>query len=149
MRCVFPILGVVLAAQTVLAQEKKPWSVDQICGRVDYVKRIPEKKHPNNFSENRKSLKGVPLELYEAGDSSPCCDGLKMVGSVVSGKRGEFEFKAEKPGHYWLAAKWNEKHYKVDVVYEPQKKSSTICSQQGIQIVDEEDASWFMTVTVD
>jgi hypothetical protein len=143
------LLGLILAVQSAHAQERKPWSVGQICGLVEYVHQIPEKKHPNNYSEKRKSLRGVPMELYESGENQTCCDGLKSLGSVISGRKGEFEFRPNQSGHYWLTAKWNGKDYKIDVVYEPQKKSSTICSGQGIQIVDDQDASWWVRVTVD
>jgi len=71
------------------------------------------------------------------------------VGATTSGQSGQFDFKPEKTGHYWLNAKWNGKEYNVAVIFEPQSKSSTICSQQGIQIEADGDASWWVTVTVD
>jgi hypothetical protein len=144
-----PFLAAILVVQGLNAQEKKPWGADQICGRVEYLKRIPEKKHPNSYSEKKKSLKDVRLELYEFDENQARCEGLKTVGSLASGRNGQFEFGPEKPGRYWLIAKWNSKEYKVDVIYEPQKKSSTICSQQGIWIEDDGNASWWITVTVD
>ena len=146
---VLPLFVVILMALAANAQEKKPWNVDQICGRVEYVHRIPEKKHPNNYSEKRKSLRSVPLELYESSENSSCCEGLKNVGSAISGRGGQFEFRPEKAGRYWLTAKWNDKIYKLAVAFEQQKRSSTICSQQGIQIEDDGDAGWWVTVTVD
>ena len=149
MRHALVLLGSILAVPTAHAQERKPWSVDRICGLVEYVHQIPEKKRPNNYSEKRKSLRGVPMELYESGENQTCCDGLRSLGAVISGKKGEFEFGPKQPGHYWLTAKWNDKDYKIGVVYEPQKTSSTICSEQGIQIVDDQDASWWVRVTVD
>ena len=149
MRSVSLILSVIVAAQILHAQEKKPWIVDRICGRVEHLRRTPERKQPNIYSDKRKSLSGVSLELYEPNEDLPCCDGLRKVGATVSGKGGQFEFNPEKAGHYWLTAKWNAKDYNVAVEFEPQKKSSTVCSQQGIQIEDGGDASWWMTVTVD
>jgi hypothetical protein len=142
-------LAAILIVQTLNAQVKKPWSVDRICGRVVYLQRIPVRKQPNTYSDKRKDLKGIPLELYEAPEGARCCDALKSVDSIISGKGGQFEFKPAKAGHYWLTAKWNGSDYKVAVEFEPQKKSSTVCSQQGIQMEDGEDASWWMTVTVD
>jgi hypothetical protein len=142
-----PFLAI-LIVQGLHGQEKKPWNVDRIWGRVEYVQRIPIRKQPDNYSEKRKAIRGVPLELYESRNENTCCDGSKRVDTATSGKNGEFEFKNEKAGHYWLTAKWNGRDYKVAVAFEPQKKSSTICSQQGIQIEDG-DASWWGTVTVD
>ena len=142
-------LTAILIAQGLNAQEKKPWTVDRICGRVEYLQRVPIRKQPNIYSDKRMDLRGIPLELYESPEGAPCCEALKNVGSTISGKVGQFEFEAEKAGHYWLTAKWNGKDYKVAVEFEPQKKSSTVCSQQGIQMEDGEDASWWVTVTVD
>jgi hypothetical protein len=87
--------------------------------------------------------------LYETHNGNSCCNGSKIVDTATSGKNGEFEFKNETKGHYWLTAKWNGREYKVAVVFEPQNKSSTICSQQGIQIEDGGESSWWVTVTVD
>jgi hypothetical protein len=131
------------------SEELKPWNVDRICGRVEFVHRIRDKTSADTYSEQRKTLRGVQLGLSEAGDHEDCCDGLKSVAAVTSGKNGRFEFKQENPGHYWLTANWNGKSYKVRVVYEPQKNSSTLCSQHGIQIEDEKEVGWWKTVSVD
>ena len=149
MKLLVSFLAAVLFAQGLNAQEKKPWTIDCICGRVEYVQRIPVRKQPNTYSDKRTDLKGIPLELYESPEGAPCCEALKNVGSTISGKGGQFEFKVEKAGHYWLTAKWNGRDYKVAVEFEPHKKSSTICSEQGIQMEDGEDASWWATITVD
>ena len=142
------LLGVILVVQALYAQQKKPWNVNRVCGRVEYVKRIPDKKHPSNYSEKRKNLRGVLLELYES-DENPACCMMKNVGVAISGKAGEFEFKPAKAGRYLLKASWNRKDYQVPINFEPQKKSSTVCSEQGIQIEDDGDANWWVTVTVD
>jgi hypothetical protein len=144
-----PFLAAILVVQGLNAQEKKPWSVDRICGRVESLQRVPIRKQPNNYSDKRRDLKGIPLELYKSPEGAPCCDDLEKVGSTISGKGGQFKFTPEKAGHYWLTANWDGKDYKVAVEFEPQKKSSTVCSQQGIQMEDGEDASWWVTVTVD
>jgi hypothetical protein len=136
-------------AMALWAQVKKPWHVDRLCGRAQYVKRIPEKKNPNIYSDERTDLKTIRLDLYESIEGMPCCDGLKMSDTTISGKRGQFELKPDHAGNYWLVAKWNEKGYALPVIYEPQKKSATVCSEQGIQIEDDGDASWWETVTVD
>jgi len=70
------ILTVILIVQGLNAREKNPWSVDHICGRVQYLQRIPIRKQPNNYSDKRKDLRGIPLELYESPEAAPCCDGL-------------------------------------------------------------------------
>ena len=149
MRLLVSLIGIALMAQALWAQAKKPWHVDRLCGRAQYVKRIPEKKAPNTYSDERGDLRAIHLDLYESNEGTPCCDGLRISGTTISGKRGQFEFKPDHGGNYWLVAKWNEKSFAVPVIYEPQKKSSTVCSEQGIQIEDDGDASWWLTVTVD
>jgi hypothetical protein len=148
-RSTLAVLAMPLITPAGHAQEKKPWNVDRICGRVEHVRRIPIKKQPDNYTEKRKGLRGVPLELYESNEGSSCGEHLKSVGAMISGKAGQFDFKPEQAGHYWLTAKWNGRDYKVAVVFVPQEKSSTICSLPGIQIEDEGDASWWLTVAVD
>jgi hypothetical protein len=64
------VLAMLLITSAVHAQEKKPWNVDRICGRVEHVRRIPTKKQPDNYSEKRKNLRGIPLELYEEKSST-------------------------------------------------------------------------------
>ena len=149
MKLLVSLVGVALMAQALGAQGKKPWHVDRLCGRAQYVKRIPEKKNPNIHSDERKDLKAIRLELYESNEDIPCCESLKILGTTVSGRSGQFEFKPDHAGNYWLVASWNGKEYSVPVVYEPLKKSTTMCSDQGIQIEDDGSASWWVTVTVD
>ena len=148
MKRIITLLGVILVVQALHAQEKKPWNVDRVCGRVEYVNKIPDKKHPDTYSKKRKALKNVQLELYESGENPSCCM-LKGAGWAISGRAGEFEFKGIKAGHYLLRANWNGKDYQVAINVEPQKESSTACSEQGIQIEDKGEASWWVTVTVD
>ena len=57
MKGVAAILGLILVAQ-VHAQQKRPWSVDRICGRVEYVKRIPEKKHTKQLFGKEEESQG-------------------------------------------------------------------------------------------
>ena len=143
------LIGIALMAMALWAQTKRPWHVDRLCGRAQYVKRIPEKKNPNIYSDERRGLKAIRLDLYESNEGVPCCDGLRISDTAISGKRGQFEFKPDHAGSYWLVAKWNERGYAVPVIYEPQKKSATVCSEQGIQIEGDGSVSWWETVTFD
>jgi hypothetical protein len=148
-RTAIPLLAAILVGHALYAQEQKPWNVDRLCGRIEYVQKVPARNLSNTVSEKRKNLRGLPIELYEWRNGASCCGDLTHVGATTSGKGGHFEFKPEKPGHYWLTAKWNEKEYKVDVIFEPHKNSTTVCSEQGIQVDDAGNASWWLTITVD
>jgi hypothetical protein len=144
-----PLVTLVVFAQIFYAQEKKPWSVDRLCGRLDHVQRTPERHDPNSFSEKRKALRDVSLSLYERRENQTCCDGLNAVETTNTGRGGHFEFKTNKLGSYWLGTNWNGKNSSVPVIYEPQKNPVTICSEQGIQLDDQGNAEWWITVTVD
>ena len=143
------ILGLVLFAPGLHAQEKKPWNIDRLCGKLDHVQRIPDRKHANNFSERRKALRDVPLTLFERGDTENCCTTLNEIETVRSGRGGHFEFKTKKARNSWLRTNWNGKEYKLAIVFEPQRNSTTLCSDQGIDLDDDGDASWWATITVD
>jgi hypothetical protein len=74
---------------------------------------------------------------------------LNPVETVTTGRSGHFEFKTKKLGSYWLATSWNGKEYKVAVEYKPTKNSQTLCSDQGIQLDDEGNANWWISIVVD
>jgi hypothetical protein len=138
-----------LIAQFLYAQEKKPWNVDRLCGRLEHVQRTPGRHDPNTFSEKRKVLRDVSLSLYERRENEACCDGLNAVETTKTGRRGNFEFKTPKLGSYWLSTNWNGKISTVPIIYKPQKNPVTMCSEQGIQLDDQGNAEWWKTVTVD
>ena len=143
------LLAVVLVAQTLCAQDKKPWTIGRLCGRLEHVERVPDRKHPETFSETRKALQGVPLVLYERHENESCCGDVTLIYTTMSGKRGLFSFKDVKPGLYWLEATWNERKYRVAVIQEPERKSLAICSEQGLEVNNAGNADWWITVTVD
>ena len=91
--------------QLLRGEEKKPWGVGRICGRVEYVQRIPVRNTTNTFNEKRKALRGVALHLYNWQEGTPCCGDLAPVDSTISGKSGRFDFKQEAPGRYWLSTR--------------------------------------------
>ncbi len=143
------ILALGMIASTSYAQEKKPWQIDRLCGKIEYVQKIPSRKNTNTFSEKRKALRDISLGLYDQHENESCCSGLAAIETVHTGRGGRFEFKNTKPGNYWLGANWNGKEYKVAVVFKPEKNSSTLCSEQGLGFDDEGNADWWVTITLD
>jgi hypothetical protein len=148
-RGVVLFFALILITLCLCAQEKKPWNVARLCGRVEHVKRTPERHSPDSFAEKRKSLRDVFLNLYERHENVVCCEGVDALETVRAGRGGHFEFKIQKAGDYWLTSNWNGKASKIAVVYEPQKVLANNCSEQGIQLDDEGNAGWWITVTVD
>ena len=144
------ILALILFVPGLPAQGKKPWTIDRLCGKLDHIQRIPDRKHANNFSERREALRDVSVTLYEPREGEPCCSTANaVIEAAQSGRGGHFEFKTKKPGKFWLKANWNGKDYKLALVYEPSKNSTTLCSDQGIDLDDDGNAEWWATVTVD
>jgi hypothetical protein len=146
-RAVF--FAVILIGRPMAGQDKKPWSVDRLCGRLEHVERIPDRKHVDNFPEAREALRDVPVVIYERHENEPCCENSTPIDATRTGKGGRFELKDEKPGSYWLGTNWNGKEYKVAVDYKAGKSSETMCSQQGVQVDHAGNADWWITVTVD
>jgi hypothetical protein len=138
-----------LIAQLLHGQEKKPWDVDRLCGRLEHIQRTPQRHDSNSYSEKRKALRDVSLSLYERRENQACCDGLNAVETAKTGRSGHFEFKTKKPGGYWLSTNWNGKRSTVPVVYERPKNPVSMCAQQGIQLDEQGNAEWWITVTVD
>jgi hypothetical protein len=150
-RCTALLFALILLGRgsQLQGQDKKPWSVDRICGRIEYVRKIPVRNATNTFNEKRKPLRGLALDLHNGPEGTTCCDGLKSVATTISGKGGKFDLKQERPGRYWLSTTWNGREYMVAVMYRPQKVSRTLCSQQGIGLDDDGNMDWWETVTVD
>ena len=149
MKGILSIFTVTLFASCLGAQEKKPWEIDRLCGKLEHVQKISDRKNANTFSEKRKALREVPLGLYERHENQACCEGVSAVETTQTGRGGQFEFKTKKPGNFWMATNWRGKKYKLAVVNKPEKNSATMCSQQGIALDDEGNADWWLTVTVD
>lgn len=149
MRAIGLILALCMFASALCAQEKKPWQIDRLCGKLEHVQQIPDRKNANNFSEKRKTLRDIPVSLYERSENELCCSSLGATETVRTGKRGGFHFKTAKAGNYWLSANWNGKEYKLAISFKPDKKSTTMCFQQGIGLDDEGNADWWVTITVD
>ncbi|MBA3913008.1 MAG: hypothetical protein H0X25_03925 [Acidobacteriales bacterium] len=149
MRSSLPLIAAILLAQLLSAEEHKPWNVGRLCGRVEHIRRIPDRHTPNNFSEKRKNLNDVSLSLFKVHEHEACCEGLTPVDATVTGKRGGFEFKTTVPGSYWISTYWNGKTAKVPVYYQPDKAPPTVCSEQGLQLDDDGNAEWWIAVTVD
>jgi hypothetical protein len=143
------LCAMILVGNMLCAQDKKPWNIDRLCGRLEHVEKIPDRKHADIFSEKPKALRDVRLVMYERQENEACCEKLTPIDEIMTGKNGLFNFKDAKPGLYWLAANWDGKEYKSAVVYKPQKSPGTICSQQGLQFDYAGNADWWITVTVD
>jgi hypothetical protein len=143
------IVALLLLGPRLFAQEKKPWEIDRLCGKLDHVVRTPDRKNPSFISEKRTGLRDIQLTLFERHDDQACCESSTAIETVRTGRGGHFEFKRAKAGNYWLSTNWKGREYTITVSIKPEKNSMTMCSQQGVDLDDEGDAGCWATVTVD
>ena len=143
------IAGVLISGCQTMAQSKQEWDVERLCGRVEYVQRIPDKKFANTFSERRRGVGNLTMALFERRSGQPCCGSLVALETTKTARNGRFEFKTKRPGALWLTTNWHAKEYKVPIVNKQQNSSSSRCSEQGIGLDDSGNADWWATITVD
>jgi len=148
-RAIVPILVLALLGPRLFSQEKQPWVVDRLCGKLDHLVPTPDRKNPSTVSEKRTALRDIQVILSERQDDQPCCDSSTKLETVRTRRGGYFEFKHAIAGDYWLSTNWMGKEYKIPVNFKPQKNSTTMCSQQGIDLDDQGNAGCWATVTVD
>jgi hypothetical protein len=148
-RVAVSLLAALWVIPSLSAQEKKPWEIDSLCGKLEHIGKTPDRRHANNFSEKRKALRDVNLVLYDRRENESCCNSVNVVERVLTRRGGHFDFESKKAGDFWLVSDWHGKYYKLPVTYKPGKASTTVCSEQGIQFDDKGNADWWVTITVD
>jgi hypothetical protein len=148
-RVAAPLLAALMVVPALQAQEKKPWEIESLCGKLEHIERTPDRRHANSISEKRKALRDVDLALYDRREAEPCCNSVNAIETVRTRRGGHFDVENKKAGDFWLVSDWNGKHYKLPVIYKPGKASTTVCSEQRIHFDDEGNADWWVTITVD
>jgi Prealbumin-like fold domain len=143
------LLVTILSRQVHAQEEHQPWRVYRLCGRLEHVQRISGRKHSEHVAERRRPLRDASFSLYVRRENELCCNGLISIATSQTRKDGQFEFKNQKPGNYWLTANWGEKDYTTAVVFQPQKDSMTLYSGQGLQLDDQGNPNWWLTRTLD
>jgi hypothetical protein len=94
------IAGVLVSGRQTMAQPKQEWDVERLCGRVEHVQRIPDKKFANTFSERHRGLSDLTMTLFERRDGQLCCDALVALEKTRTSRDGRFEFKTNEPGGF-------------------------------------------------
>ncbi|SRR6266498_1807566 len=136
---------VLLTALNARKKEHKVFS--RLCGVVDHVEYVPA--HGSAKEQKKTQLSEIPMVLYEGDENTGCCDNLKKIGDLSTGKHGDFDFKDVAPGNYWLSMRWNEKDYKIAFTHPVSHEADATCSSQGIDLQADGKADWWMTITVD
>lgn len=119
------------------------------CGVFEYVEHIPDAKLKNTFSDRRKTLPDVLLDLYPWEEGKDCCEGKTSTAQAVTDKKGRFKFDALTPGKYWIVARWNLKDYRKRVEFMSVKTADVRCAEQGFSIDNDGKFEEWVTITVD
>ncbi|HSS95719.1 MAG TPA: hypothetical protein VLK33_01745 [Terriglobales bacterium] len=142
-----------MCCQSFQAQEqsdtKKMATLDRLCGRLEHVEYLPVKNAANSFTTKTKALKHVTLRLYESKAGVECCKSFSTIEEVNTGLNGNFKFKTKNAGLYWLVAVIDGNEHKMDIRFQPQKQTDTLCINQYFQIDNSGNFGIAETVTVD
>jgi len=113
------------------AVDAEKWNtVERMCGKVEWVEKMPSKHDSNSYEEKRKSIKEAEVRLYQREGDAPCCGTNPSHAKAVTNRVGIFEFKNIAPGKYWLVIVTEAKQYSHAVTYTPDAKNKEpiVCS---------------------
>lgn len=125
------------------------WVMNGACGVVEHVDLIPVPNRVRTYTDKRRPLANVKLELYRWEEEEPCCEENQRVNSTLTDKKGRFAFSGLGQGKYWVVAWWNQKEYQFPAIFNPADKVNGDCASQGFQIDSQGTFQGFKTVTLD
>jgi len=129
-------VSMLLAALASPAQPQvEEWElVAKLCGRLQHIERIPDKKKPIEFSEKKSPIANAKLIAYQAPPNAVCCSKFLAAGETTTNKNGAFEFKELAKGYYWLVARVDERDYRMSVRIGQLKDRQPVCSEMSFEI---------------
>ena len=143
------VLALLLSASGQHVPLPGEWVMNGACGSVEYVDLIPVPNRTRTYTEKRKRLADVNLELYRWEEGKTCCEENRPVASTLTDKRGRFAFSGLGQGKYWVVARWNQKEYQFPVNLNPVSKVNGDCANQGFQIDSQGTFQGFNKITLD
>jgi hypothetical protein len=146
----FAFLAVMLVAFAYPPPEiLQPSTVGLICGKLVHREYIPEKRDPNVQTVRVKPLRRVLLRLYPSHENEPCCVGITPLAEATTGRNGNFKFKKQPAGAYWLVAQSSGEEFKMLIRYQPAHSADEYCSQLTFSIEDSGRFTVGRTITVE
>jgi hypothetical protein len=145
----FVVLALILSASAQHVPLPGEWMMNGACGSVEYVDLIPVPNQPRTYTDKRKPLADLKLELYRWEQGKACCEDNRPLASTVTDKKGRFAFSRLGQGKYWVVARWNDKDYEFPANFNPTNKVNGDCANQGFQIDNEGTFQGFRKVTTD
>ena len=133
------LIAVLSAATLTVAAPVQPQSyewelVARICGKLEHIDRIPDKRIPGKYSEKHLPVKDAKLLVYEGFSNSPCCKTVPVFAEARSSKSGTFEFKGLPTGNYFLVANVDTKEYRMAIRVQKTNDRQPVCSQTSFII---------------
>jgi hypothetical protein len=82
------LIMILIAASSVFAapvpQEADEWElVAKLCGKLELVEHVADKKNPITFVEKRSPVTDARLLAYERRDNSPCCGNASVAAETT------------------------------------------------------------------
>ena len=115
--------------------------VARLCGKLERVDRIPDKRIPGKYTEKYFPFKDTKLVAYERTRNVTCCKTATVAAETRSGKSGDFEFKGLPTGDYWLVANVDPQEYRMAIRVQKLKDKQPVCSQMSFAIGESGDFS--------
>ncbi len=132
------LIGSLLFSSVPQGVDTEKWNtVGRMCGKLEWVEKIPVNRKGTEFEEKSKPLKKVDIRLYRRESESSCCATGQPIARVMTNGRGEFDFKNLVPGSYWMVVEVDGKQYSHAIKYVPSKAESS-CSDLLYDIVNSE-----------
>ena len=135
------LIVILVAATSAFAgpavQEADEWElVAKLCGKLELVERVLDKKNPITYVEKRSPITDAKLLAYERRDTSPCCRNAEVAAETAPNKSGAFEFKNLPYGNYWFVAVVNKQQYVIPILVKKTQEKLAVCSQLFFAIED-------------
>jgi hypothetical protein len=131
------------------AYQEPKIELDRLCGKLVHVDRNAGKQKDFYQDKKTKPLAHVELALYPRKPNDQCCQTDSPVASVRTGRGGDFRFKKQISGTYWLVARWGGHSYNTPVILHPAKSKDDFCSNAIFEIDHTGKFTYAITVTVE
>ena len=143
------VIALLLSASAQHVPLPGEWVMNGACGSVEYVDLIPVPNRTRTYTDKRKPLADVRLELYRWEEGKACCEENRPVASTLTDKKGRFAFSGAGQGKYWVVARWNQKEYQFPANLNPANKVNGDCASQGFQIDSQGTFQGFKKILLD
>jgi hypothetical protein len=150
MTALIAVLAVLLGAGSLAQKSTEPPlpRVERLCGKLQHVRDIPEKKNSRTLIQKTTNLSSAVVSLYPFDEKGNCCEMISALEKTITGRWGSFHLKENglARGTYWLVAEAGGRQYKMLIQFVPQRNSIKPCSEIYWQVTDE--GQFWITETI-